>query len=175
MPTDTLVKFVQGLPAELFNNILEYTLELDTPKAVVIDEFYRPPNQLQINSGSRSETAAKFYANTIFVVTEETRDIFEKWLKSLAAAHFEQIARVHTFKPPSESILGRNDDCSRALLRSEITLWQTLVWFGQDGRARRDLQLPKLTVSYYPPGQDEVGSGLRVTSKQLVELRKNAG
>lgn len=156
IPTDVLAAFVQNMPAELFNNILEYTLELDTPKALVIDEIYRPPKQLQINSEGRQEIAAKYYSNTIFVHTEETRDIFEKWLKSLPASHFEQIARVHTFRPPSDPILGKNDDCIEVLSRSEITLWEIMIWSLQKG-VIRDLKLPKHTVSYYPPGQDEVG------------------
>ena len=176
IPTEILAEFVQGLPAELFNYILEYTLELDTPKALVIDEFYRPPKQLQINSGSRQEIAAKYYSDTVFVITEETRDTFKHWLQSLALSHFEQITRVHTFKPPSESILGKNDDCTRMLARSEITFLETLVWFGHNQVVSRDIQLPKQTISYYPPGEDDLGSGVRVTSKQLTDqMRKNAG
>lgn len=152
--TDILAEYVQDLPAELFNNIFEYVLETETPKAVVIDELYRPPRQLQVNSGSRQEIAAKYYSNIIFIMTEETRDIFQHWFQSLALSHFEQTARVHAYKPPSKSLgtAGNNSDCATVLRLGRAVLRQVQLWFRMYKGADWDMKLPKLSASDCLPG-----------------------
>lgn len=61
----TLAELVQDLPAELYNNILDYTLAIDEDTAVITKDW-KPPVQLQIDRATRAEVTEKFYRDTVF-------------------------------------------------------------------------------------------------------------
>jgi hypothetical protein len=56
----SLVKLVQGLPPELFNNIKDLTFTA-TKGVVAVDRDYKPPTSLQVSKATREQYAISYY------------------------------------------------------------------------------------------------------------------
>lgn len=121
----TLAELVQDLPAELYNNILEYTLTTDEDE-VTIDKSeyfgisrnvkvanrladYQPPKQLQINRATRTAVMKMYYSSTRFLWPQAVRLVWhQSWLDSLTPFALGTIStiRVETSNTP-DLIRGR--------------------------------------------------------------------
>lgn len=94
MAQRTLAEFVQDLPAELYNEILDLTLAVDTD-AVTLDNNYKPPVQLQIDRFSRKVNARRYYRNTIFTINRfQDFRMSAKLLASLPKKHVKLVKTI---------------------------------------------------------------------------------
>lgn len=76
--------FIQALPQELYDLILDFTLaysEQRRPTIVEIDEHYKPPALSQIDRASRRMFSKAYYSRIVFSFTD--LDVGLLWLKSL--------------------------------------------------------------------------------------------
>lgn len=103
--TDQLVSLLQGLPAELFNEIFEYTFT-PTTSQVAITTAYRPPLELQISTLSREKFARRYYGSTKFIAGDMT--VLVHWLRHLRVKHIERLADVRYLVAPPHARTGND-------------------------------------------------------------------
>ena len=115
----TLAEFVQGLPAKLYNKILEYTLTIDEDE-VVIDENWKPPVQLQINRATRAEVAEKFYRDTEFVDRDRFGNILPLFFERLSQEHASKITKARTGVFPVFEKGTPRGDCVIKILTKQL-------------------------------------------------------
>lgn len=89
----TLAELVQDLPAELYNNVLEYTLTIDEDE-VVIDKNWKPHARLQINRATRAHVAKKFYQDTEFTDWDEVGSLLPLFFGTLSEEHASMITKI---------------------------------------------------------------------------------
>lgn len=94
MRTANLPGLMQRLPQEIFDVIHELVF-VHPDNVVAITADYRPPAQLQIDSQSRKDFAASYYANTTFVLTPV---LGVDWIHSLAVEDFNKISHLQLHK-----------------------------------------------------------------------------
>jgi hypothetical protein len=102
---DRLAHLVQNLSQELFDQILDFTLFCSPAKvtsAVIVDDKYRPPSFLQVDSASRKILARLYYTNAVFSFAR-LRALW-KWANSLPSEHSRCIKTLHyDFRSASRS------------------------------------------------------------------------
>jgi hypothetical protein len=93
---------LENLPQELYDVIKELTFTLDTVTRfdktlskdidfIRIDEFYRPPAQLHINSKTRNRFRKLFYRTTFVFASLQT---LSRWLRSLSVESMDMLKDV---------------------------------------------------------------------------------
>lgn len=107
----TLAEAVQGLPAELYNNILDFVLTpndnvVTIEKGEYLQVFsivdtllltcqvdYKPPAQMRISHATRTYFATNYYTKTVFHVKgDRTLNI---WLTSISDNDIKKIRAIH--------------------------------------------------------------------------------
>ena len=69
------------LPWELYDYVYDLTFS-NARDYAIIDSDYRPPANLQVNHGTRIQTAQQYYADTEFFCGDHKKCL--KWLLSLS-------------------------------------------------------------------------------------------
>lgn len=134
-----LAQSIQALPPELFDLIYDYTFTIDIP-IQTIDENYRPPARLQVDTISRAAFAKSYYATTFHIKPGNHDILGTKWLSSLPSSHIQLIHRIVV---PKLFAYGKSCDCfvpdhAQAVLA--------------DYRIRDWITYLKSTDIYLPPG-----------------------
>ena len=82
-------RLIQTLPQELFNEIYEHFVSI-IPAEVTINNHYRPPNELRVDSIARASYASVYYSSTMF--TSDDIGCLVAWLASLQPDHFAMLS-----------------------------------------------------------------------------------
>lgn len=141
---------IQGLPQELRDHVLFYTLLVEPNSVIIIDRDYRPPWQLSVNRASRRNIAPAYYHSSIFQLALRldlhTHTSVTEWLMSLAPDHRVSVRRLrfHVDWHRLEEHLGiQRSSCSN-LVVAQVVLkrwWENWVQDIPEGERNRNMVL----------------------------------
>lgn len=95
----SLASLVQGLPAELYQEIYDLTFTTGAGEHS-IKQNYKPPNCLQVNRSTRESFARSYYGeDSTFLVDGPADRICAKWINRLPDAHAAMLSEIRVVKP----------------------------------------------------------------------------
>ena len=125
MAQRTLAECVQGLPAELFNYVLDLTLTINAD-TFTLDNNYKPPVQLQIDRASREEIAETYYGETTFIINR-FRD-FSKSAKFVESLPTEHVKLVKTIRCSAVQLDPNDFHVQKLTCPTMLAAWFTHFW-----------------------------------------------